>query len=565
MGQPNYRALIVDDEIMVRDLTARALSFDGFDCNVAADGKEALTLLEKKEYDVLITDLRMPTMHGHALATQVLEQQDHPIVIVVTGVSEPRLAKDLFARGVTDILIKPVDYKFLALKVKNFLADRRVSSQSPPAASQSNDSTSSVDATASESQSDTEKKSGDEGQIPQEEQVLTREHMDQKLQHASEVMPISEAALDVYTMASSNKFDAKAIATAIRQHRQLTQEIILLSNTLFYNPGKERIDSLEQSVVRIGTKRIGQLALAANALAALRSQPQMHFLDVNRLWRHSVASGVAVELLVKQGKHQSIDEGLLLCATMQTLGHIVLARLFPVEYDRMIQRCLGAHSVLMCEERRLLGKTHVEAMMVVLREWGLPTHLYAPLKYTLSNYYEISSLEEPLRTQVELVKLSQLIAHIAVHSWHGWDQLELPSNATLQHLHIDKPGEIIDSVRTNRQGINAFGAPTTKEPKPVPISYYRPDSEAFDFLAEVLESLGIIPIVVDDPASVENLLLVNGIVERLENHSELMRISGTTNAVTIADTSQALAYERYTSPLVLPAAIQTIVDRVRTK
>ena len=125
-------------------------------------------------------------------------------------------------------------------------------------------------------------------------------------------MPISEAALNVYTMAQSSEFDAHAIATAIQNNQELSQQVIRLANTVFYNPNKERVNDLERSVVRIGTKRIGQLALAANALAALRNQKTIPSLDVDRIWRQSIAAGLIIELLIKQGKHESIDEGLLL-------------------------------------------------------------------------------------------------------------------------------------------------------------------------------------------------------------------------------------------------------------
>ena len=132
MGQHGYRALVVDDEMLVRDLTTRAFSLEGIDCSSAADGSEALRLLDQRCYDVMITDLRMPNTHGHVLASQVLSREDPPIVIVLTGVSEPRLAKDLLIRGVTDIIFKPTDYSVLALKMKRLLDLRRESRTTNP-------------------------------------------------------------------------------------------------------------------------------------------------------------------------------------------------------------------------------------------------------------------------------------------------------------------------------------------------------------------------------------------------------------------------------------------------
>ncbi|QDU25318.1 Response regulator MprA [Anatilimnocola aggregata] len=116
--------LVVDDEVMMRRLLHRALSQDGFACNLANDGNEALQMLAASKYDAVVTDLRMPNQHGHALATHLLAAQRRPVVIIHTGVMEPKLAKDLIVRGVDDILFKPTDFSVLAAKVKALVKRR---------------------------------------------------------------------------------------------------------------------------------------------------------------------------------------------------------------------------------------------------------------------------------------------------------------------------------------------------------------------------------------------------------------------------------------------------------
>lgn len=113
-----YRALVVDDEVQVRQLTMRALTDEGFRCHAAADGAEALQMADENRYDLVVADLRMPRAHGHALAAHLLLRDIRPVIIVVTGLLEPQLTKDLLARGVDDIVFKPIDYKLFAIKAK---------------------------------------------------------------------------------------------------------------------------------------------------------------------------------------------------------------------------------------------------------------------------------------------------------------------------------------------------------------------------------------------------------------------------------------------------------------
>lgn len=110
--------LVVDDESEVRDLTRRALRGSGFTCDIAADGEEAFRLVSSTPYDGVVTDLRMPARHGHALCNDLMRLPDPPAVMVVTALSDHRLVRDLLERGVHDVVQKPVDYGVLAAKVE---------------------------------------------------------------------------------------------------------------------------------------------------------------------------------------------------------------------------------------------------------------------------------------------------------------------------------------------------------------------------------------------------------------------------------------------------------------
>src|ERR1043165_2175284 len=109
-------ALVVDDEPAIRKLTVQALEQHGFTCDEAGDGENALRKLAEREYEVLVTDLRMPKRNGHSLAVEVIAKDPRPLVIVLTGVLEPKLATDLIARGVDDIVFKPLDFNVFGAK-----------------------------------------------------------------------------------------------------------------------------------------------------------------------------------------------------------------------------------------------------------------------------------------------------------------------------------------------------------------------------------------------------------------------------------------------------------------
>ena len=120
-----YRALIVDDEAPIRALLVRALHNEGFRCDAAADGIEAEERLKRGDYDAVVLDLRMPKRHGHAVACELLKEQNRPLIAILTGVTEPRLAADLQARGVEYIGFKPLNFRSFARDLRSKVGDRR--------------------------------------------------------------------------------------------------------------------------------------------------------------------------------------------------------------------------------------------------------------------------------------------------------------------------------------------------------------------------------------------------------------------------------------------------------
>jgi len=110
------RILVVDDEKSIRVTLKAFLHNDGYEVDTASDVKEALSMLETKLYEVVITDIIMPQFSGIELLEKIREQSDKIQVIVMTG--EPTLDTAVRAvqLGAYDYISKPI-VKATLLKV----------------------------------------------------------------------------------------------------------------------------------------------------------------------------------------------------------------------------------------------------------------------------------------------------------------------------------------------------------------------------------------------------------------------------------------------------------------
>jgi DNA-binding NtrC family response regulator len=121
-----FTIVVADDEKNIREGLAEALSLDGYRALPAADGEEALALVESADADLVITDLRMPKLGGTDVLNHVVSRYPGLPVIVLTGHGTIEDAVVAMRAGAFDFLTKPVNLDHLSLLVKRALESREL-------------------------------------------------------------------------------------------------------------------------------------------------------------------------------------------------------------------------------------------------------------------------------------------------------------------------------------------------------------------------------------------------------------------------------------------------------
>jgi CheY-like chemotaxis protein len=120
--------LLVEDEPASRYALARVLRGHGYDVTEAADGNEALTLIQellfrKLSIDLVITDLRMPNETGLVLAAHVRVKWPRIPILLMSGYLSEDAGK-LVSEGLAEFISKPVDQPALVAAVQRLLQGR---------------------------------------------------------------------------------------------------------------------------------------------------------------------------------------------------------------------------------------------------------------------------------------------------------------------------------------------------------------------------------------------------------------------------------------------------------
>lgn len=117
--------LVVDDESVIREGLARILEGDSFAVDAAKNGHAAIELLQQKEFDLIITDLKMPGMSGFEVLNAVKTLQPETPVIMITGFATVETAVEAMKNGTADYIVKPFTPEQILEKVHLALEQKR--------------------------------------------------------------------------------------------------------------------------------------------------------------------------------------------------------------------------------------------------------------------------------------------------------------------------------------------------------------------------------------------------------------------------------------------------------
>jgi two-component system response regulator PilR (NtrC family) len=120
------RILVVDDESSMRQLLEIALGKEGYRVTVAESGHEAVALLNKGSFDLVISDIRMPDMTGVEVLRHVKEVSSETVVIMITAYASTETAVEALRLGAYDYITKPFKIEEVKNTIQHALEKNRL-------------------------------------------------------------------------------------------------------------------------------------------------------------------------------------------------------------------------------------------------------------------------------------------------------------------------------------------------------------------------------------------------------------------------------------------------------
>jgi len=120
-----YKILIVEDNIINQLITRKIIEKNNYKCSVVNDGFNAIDLLKKEEFDVVLMDINMPLMNGFETTRRIRSIGILTPIVALTAFDKDEIADEAISSGMNDIIIKPFESEKLFKIINNLILEEK--------------------------------------------------------------------------------------------------------------------------------------------------------------------------------------------------------------------------------------------------------------------------------------------------------------------------------------------------------------------------------------------------------------------------------------------------------
>jgi len=357
------RILFVDDEpSMLRVLKMGMRSMvAAWDMEFAESGEEALTLIQNKSFDVIVTDMRMSGINGAQLLNHVLRLHPQTVRIVLSGYSD--LSEVVGCIGLThQFLEKPCSLDDL----KSCLT-----------------------------------------RVSQLNNRLANQKLRSLATGLKNLPSMPELYLEIADALQSPNCSAQRIAEIASQDPAIAAKLLQLSNSAYFGFSR-KVSSIEEAVQLLGVGIIQSLALAVPIFSSFSREANPGF-PIDQIWEHAVQTGIICQRICSQHLADAFLGEQAFCAgLLHDLGKIILADNVPAEYAAVLKEAHEQRRPLMDVERKAFDATHAEVGGYLLAIWGLPI----PLVEAVANHHLPRRCGTPEFCLAGIVHIADALQHL---------------------------------------------------------------------------------------------------------------------------------------------------------
>ncbi|MBI4643650.1 MAG: HDOD domain-containing protein [Deltaproteobacteria bacterium] len=321
------KILFVDDEPKVLEAMQRMLRSmrKEWETAFALSGQEALEILGRESFDVVVSDMRMPGMDGTQLLAEVKKRYPDIVRIVLSGQSD----KEMVLKSVQpahQYLAKPCDAETLKSTINRACTLR---------------------------------------------DLFTDNALRLVVSQLDSLPSLPDLYAQIMKELQSEYSSIRKIGEIISKDIGMTAKVLQLVNSAFFGHIRH-VSSPAQAAELLGLETIKTLVLSVKIFSQFDRFNLPNF-SVKGLWDHSMATGVfSRTIAIREKQTQEVIDDAFMAGVLHDAGKLILAANFARQYREVIETTQQRHLPLWQAENQVFGVTHAKVGAYLFSLWGLP-------------------------------------------------------------------------------------------------------------------------------------------------------------------------------------------------
>jgi putative nucleotidyltransferase with HDIG domain len=219
--------------------------------------------------------------------------------------------------------------------------------------------------------------------------------------------PLPPTATRLARIAQEHRAEISEIVTVMRYDPSLTAHLLeCATDAAATNEPVRRSADVQEAVLRLGIPKVLELAVLQHAAGTLRSSLPMYGLGEDDLWRHAVASALAVEILEPMSPVE-FPPGTMTAALLHDIGKAVLAGQARDKQPAELSAAFGSKQKVFSQaECEILGFGHAMIGARLADRWALGPEVVAAIR----KHHDLGAVESPATDAVRVANLAAKVA-----------------------------------------------------------------------------------------------------------------------------------------------------------
>lgn len=317
------KILIVDDEVQILKALVRLFMDTDYEIVTAESGAAALEILEHEQFNMIMSDMKMPYMDGYELLSKVKEFYPKTVRIILSGYSEEKVVFQALQKNIAKL------YVFKPWKNDELLQIVT--------------------------------------QLMETEEILKNTNLLNFINNIENLPTINSSYQRIINLINEET-DISSISSEIEADISISAKILNIANSAYYG---SKTGSVKQAISYIGLDNTKKLVLTTSIIETMNEQKETQEM-IKIIWNHSFLSNRLLAFLYEKYLDKRIPDLYTHAALLHDIGKVFFLKYYYEDYTKLLLKANTDKANISKLEKEAFEVSHNEAGAYLLEWWGFP-------------------------------------------------------------------------------------------------------------------------------------------------------------------------------------------------